>query len=500
MRKIATNCLPFIYSFIILSLNSSFPQVKFAVIGDYGDKFSPHSLAVANMVNRWDVDFILTLGENTTRSDIDGDVGQLYHQWIYPYIGSYGNGSPDSINRFFPTMGNHDYYIPPYGLGPQAYIDYFDSALTPYSASSGNIRYYNVRWSDDVEIFILNNYNGWQADWEDGGTIGEPDGVDSTSIQAQWLQTEMAASTANWKIVAVHGPPYTSNGNCQDEFPFTWSRWDYKGMHADAVLSAHYGTYERLEINGLLYIVNGVGGHKLGCFGNINLNSQFRENTYFGAQRIEINSGHISFNFYNENGELKDSISIDKILPIELTSFTSSIIGNVVNLNWETATEVNNYGFEVLRQTQDDKQWTNIGFVNGNGNSNSPKYYSFEDKNVVNGKYSYRLKQIDTDGKYEYSKVIEVDLGTPKEYSLLQNFPNPFNPSTKIKFRLPEKQMVSLRVFNMLGEMVKNLIHEEREAGTYTVAFDGSGLPSGIYMYRLETANYIANRKMVLVK
>jgi hypothetical protein len=191
-------------------------------------------------------------------------------------------------------------------------------------------------------------------------------------------------------------------------------------------------------------------------------------------------------------------------LPVELSSFTASSKQNGVELNWQTATEVNNYGFDVERtggslQSSVGK-WEKIGFVNGNGNSNSPKHYSFEDKNVVNGKYSYRLKQIDNDGQYEYSNVIEVDLGNAKEYSLLQNYPNPFNPSTKIEFRLPEKQMVILRVYNMLGEMIKNLINEEKEAGTYSVTFDGIGLTSGLYIYRLETANYVANRKMSLVK
>ena len=191
-------------------------------------------------------------------------------------------------------------------------------------------------------------------------------------------------------------------------------------------------------------------------------------------------------------------------LPVELSSFTSSIIGNTVNLKWETATEVKNYGFEVERKVGIEQSsvgnYEKIGFINGNGNSNSPKYYSFEDKNVVNGKYSYRLKQIDTDGKYEYSKTIEVDLGTPKEYSLLQNYPNPFNPVSTIEYSVPSAGFVSLKVYDCLGKEVTTLVNEKKDAGKYTVNFNGKGLGSGIYFYTLQTDYSILYRKMILLK
>jgi len=146
-----------------------------------------------------------------------------------------------------------------------------------------------------------------------------------------------------------------------------------------------------------------------------------------------------------------------------------------------------------------------LGFVEGNGNSNSPKQYNFIDTDIrQSGKYYYRLKQIDNDGTFEYSDVVMVTVGVSVLFALSQNYPNPFNPETRIDYTLPEKQNVSLRVYNMLGEMVQELVNEVKPAGTYTVTFDGSsaasGLPSGIYVYRIQTEGFSENKKMTFLK
>jgi len=149
----------------------------------------------------------------------------------------------------------------------------------------------------------------------------------------------------------------------------------------------------------------------------------------------------------------------------------------------------------------DEYDWKAVGFVEGNGNSNSPKRYNFSDSDInQSGTYYYRLKQIDNDGTYEYSDVVTVEVGVPNTFYLSQNYPNPFNPETRIDFTLPEKQLVSLRVYNMLGELVRELVNEEKEAGNYSVMFDGSNLPSGVYIYRLQTSSFAANKKMTLLK
>jgi cytoskeletal protein CcmA (bactofilin family) len=192
-------------------------------------------------------------------------------------------------------------------------------------------------------------------------------------------------------------------------------------------------------------------------------------------------------------------------LPVELATFSATTTGSTVKLNWNTATEVNNYGFEVekkiLKQVQiDNTVWEKIGFVNGNGNSNSPKDYSFVDDKVSTGKYSYRLKQIDNDGQFEYSKTIEVDFNTPNKFELSQNYPNPFNPSTTIRFDLPEASIVKLRIFNILGQEIRTLVNQFKESGTHTINFNASELNSGMYIYKIEAGNFVQTRKMTLLK
>ena len=192
-------------------------------------------------------------------------------------------------------------------------------------------------------------------------------------------------------------------------------------------------------------------------------------------------------------------------LPVELSSFSAVVLENGVRLSWRTETEVNNYGFDVerkiLKQVQNDNDnWEKIGIVNGNGNSNSPKNYSYVDDNITAGKYSYRLKQIDNDGQFEYSKTVEVDLGGVKKFELSQNYPNPFNPITTIRFSLPEASTVKLTIYNILGQEIKTLLNEYKEAGIHTVNFDASEINSGMYIYKLEAGNFVQTRKMTLVK
>jgi len=187
-------------------------------------------------------------------------------------------------------------------------------------------------------------------------------------------------------------------------------------------------------------------------------------------------------------------------LPVELTSFTASVIGSKVRLNWQTATEINNYGFEILRKTQDNTEWENIGFISGNGNSNSQKSYSYTDESISLGKYSYRLKQIDNDGTFEFSSTIEVDLGIPKDFLLSQNYPNPFNPMTKIQYTLPIDAQVTLQIYSITGELMESLVSEYQSQGSYTIDFDGSNFASGTYIYRLVANDFVQTKKMTLVK
>ncbi|MBL8008600.1 MAG: T9SS type A sorting domain-containing protein [Ignavibacteria bacterium] len=207
------------------------------------------------------------------------------------------------------------------------------------------------------------------------------------------------------------------------------------------------------------------------------------------------------------NGGISRNL-IDFPLPVELNSFVSSISGSNVTLNWSTSHEVNNSGFDIERSEvkgQINGEWRKTGFVNGNGTTAENSFYEFTDRGLSQGKYNYRLKQTDYNGNFEYFNLSnEVIIGSPEKFRLSQNFPNPFNPSTKISFDLPFDAKVSLKVFDMTGREVASLVNEFRTSGYYTVNFNASDLSTGIYLYRITAdangKSFTSEKKMVLVK
>ncbi|NWF49686.1 MAG: DUF4623 domain-containing protein [Ignavibacteriaceae bacterium] len=188
-------------------------------------------------------------------------------------------------------------------------------------------------------------------------------------------------------------------------------------------------------------------------------------------------------------------------IPVELVSFAAIPSGNNVTLNWSTATETNNKGFSIERSS-DNKSFKEIGFISGFGTSTELREYSFIDNNLAAGKYYYRLKQIDFDGSYKYSNVVEVNvLINPNAFELSQNYPNPFNPTTSIKFSLGKNDVASLKIFNSIGEEVATLFNSPVEAGrVYEVKFDAAKLTSGVYFYQLKQGDRVETKKMILIK
>jgi V8-like Glu-specific endopeptidase len=187
------------------------------------------------------------------------------------------------------------------------------------------------------------------------------------------------------------------------------------------------------------------------------------------------------------------------IVPVELTSFAAAVSGTDANLNWNTASETNNRGFDIERMTADGS-FEQIGFVPGFGTTTEPKSYTYVDSKLDAGNYSYRLKQIDYDGSFNYSDVIEVDVVTPATFALEQNYPNPFNPSTTIKFSIPVETDVRLNVYNTLGQEVAEIINSRLKEGYYEAKFDAVDLTSGIYFYRLEADKFVDVKKMIIIK
>jgi hypothetical protein len=258
--------------------------LRFAVIGDYGSG-NEDARQVAELVKSWQPEFILTTGDNNypdgSRQTIDHRIGQFYHEYIYPYRGSYGEGAAQ--NRFFPTLGNHDWM----SEAAQPYFDYFELP--------NNERYYDFTWGAG-HFFALDSDSN------------EPHGVGRSSRQAQWLQERLLASTLPWQIVFMHHPPYSSG----TRGPVEWMRWPFRQWGVDAVLCGHDHYYERLVVDGLVYLINGAGGGGLYAFGETAEGSQKRYNGAYGAILATMDSQRLIFEFYAVGGVLIDRYELVK--------------------------------------------------------------------------------------------------------------------------------------------------------------------------------------------
>jgi len=190
--------------------------------------------------------------------------------------------------------------------------------------------------------------------------------------------------------------------------------------------------------------------------------------------------------------------AVEEGIPVELISFKVWVFEGAVELNWMTATETNNSGFEIQRSSGAD--FETIDFVDGNGTTAEPNSYSYIDRDVPIGTFTYRLKQIDFDGSFEYSQIVEVIIPAPVAFALDQNYPNPFNPSTRIKFAIPEESDVRMSVYNTLGQEVAEILSSRLREGFHEVEFDAGSLTSGIYFYRLEAEKFVDVKKMIIIK
>ncbi|MFM8321353.1 MAG: metallophosphoesterase [Chloroflexota bacterium] len=258
--------------------------LRFAVIGDFGEG-NQGELDVSNLVKSWAPDFIITVGDNNYPSGapetIDAHIGQYYQEYIFPYQGAYGPGG--AVNRFFPTLGNHDWDT----NRAQAHLDYF--------SLPENERYYDFV-AGPVHFFAVS------ADSR------EPDGVSPISAQAQWLQSGLSASTTPWQIVYFHQPPYSSGHHGSVD----WMRWPFAAWGADATLGGHDHTYERLQVDGIPYFVNGLGGGPIYDFGAVLPESQARYNSDYGAMLVQATPLQVVFQFITRSGEVIDSWTIQK--------------------------------------------------------------------------------------------------------------------------------------------------------------------------------------------
>ncbi|MFH1457196.1 MAG: C25 family cysteine peptidase [Patescibacteria group bacterium] len=210
------------------------------------------------------------------------------------------------------------------------------------------------------------------------------------------------------------------------------------------------------------------------------------------------------FNLYGDPSLYRSGVETPPV-PVGLASFDAIVEKSAVKLIWATATESNNYGFEVQRKTAGNEMFQQIGFVPGNGTSGMANFYEYIDNQLSQKHYYYRLKQIDLDGKFEYSPILEVTLDMPSVFQLRQNYPNPFNPETNIEYQLPQQCRVKLVVYNMLGQEIRTLLNKQQEAGYFQIRWDGLDeqghkVPSGIYLYKFEAGEYVRIKKMLMTK
>ena len=270
--------------FAVSSSTSRAANAVFGIIGDYGESTLPYESEVANRIKSWNPDFIVTAGDNNypdgAAATIDANIGQYFHQFIYPYTGYYGAGATE--NLFFPVLGNHDWHAP----DAQPYLDYF--------TLPGNERYYDFTWGP-VHFFMLDS------------DTHEPDGTSSASTQAIWLQDRLASSTAPWKLVICHHAPYSS-GSVHGST--VYMQWPFQEWGANAVLSGHEHTYERIVLNGFPYFVNGLGGNGRYSFVTPVPGSVVRYNSDYGAMRAEADDNQITFQFISQGGDVVDTYSL----------------------------------------------------------------------------------------------------------------------------------------------------------------------------------------------
>lgn len=229
---------------------------------------------------------------------------------------------------------------------------------------------------------------------------------------------------------------------------------------------------------------------------------------YTSSTVIDIGSGaDVCANDILINGSFSGTGTIcTGALPVSLSAFNFSKEKNNVRLNWITEWELNNSGFELQRkQAKENSTWNKIAFITGGGTTQGQKFYSYEDKKLKTGDYNYRLKQVDYNGNYEYFVLNEaVTVKGPNDFKISQNYPNPSNPKCKIDYEIPFESRVSIKVYDILGKEVRELVNELKTADFYTAEFDGSNLASGIYFYRIIAygggKQFIQTQKMVLVK
>jgi photosystem II stability/assembly factor-like uncharacterized protein len=354
--------------------------------------------------------------------------------------------------------------------------------IQQFPGTTGTI--YSISMADPL-VGCLTGASGFLSITSDGGTTWTPQtsGFGTSIIYS----AKMVNAQVGYIVGATSKIAKTTNGGV------TWEMLTLPAVIASTTL---YTVDFWNEDYGL---VGGSSGRSaVTTDGGLTWQVENASNGTIQAVRIAASGSDTTYVFCaGSNG----SILVDRnfIVPVELTLFKADVIPAGVELNWHTSSEKNNSGFAIERMS-DKSSFEQIAFIPGRGTTLEFNKYTYLDQDITSGKYSYRLKQIDYDGTYAYTNVIEVNISNPASYSLSQNYPNPFNPSTAITFEILSKEHVTLKIYDVLGNLIKEVIDGEKEAGRHTIYFNASDISSGVYFYELKAGSYSSVRKMMLMK
>jgi hypothetical protein len=344
----------------------------------------------------------------------------------------------------------------------------------------------------------------------DGATKTDDSEVRGFNTEDGWMMFDISAITDAATITQITFWGYVNATN----WPY-WSATPLPGLNPLTATASELKTaIEANSGSGTAYLFQDEGSgyatgwknHVMENTANADLQAALASDWFAMGMDSRDNSAtyFVNWDGWNQVGIPYLCIIYEYVIPVELTSFAASVNESNVTLNWTTATETNNMGFEVQRSS-DGNEFANVGFVEGNGTTTEIQNYTFTDNNLEVGVYSYRLRQIDFDGTSELSDVVETEVLAPDVFSLEQNYPNPFNPSTMISFSLAVDSKVSLTVFDVLGQEVVNLVNGNLGAGSHEIDFNASNLNSGVYFYRVNATgvdgtNFTSVKKMILTK
>ncbi len=473
-------------------------------------------------------DLWVMLGDNAYRDGTDDEYQSAVFD-IYPKM------LRKSV--LWPAFGNHDGHS---ASSPTESGAFYDIFTLPTNAEAGGVAseteaYYSFDYAN-IHFICLNSHDMPRS--QDGEMLS-------------WLRDDLAANTLDWTIAFWHHPPYSQGSHDSDrESKLIQMRTNalpiLEDGGVDLVLTGHSHSYERSFLldehygdssaladsmiidagdgrldgdnayykatlgpashEGAVYIVAGSSGKISG--GSLDHPAMYISLNVLGSVVLDVDSSRMDVTFLDNTGVKRDYFtflkgSIDVPVPVELTSFSASVSESKVLLKWQTQTETNNYGFDVERSTT--SYWQRIGFVRGKGTIVRPQAYEFRDdlSEITPGAFyvRYRLKQIDTDGAIEYSQVISIALALPTEAQLEQNYPNPFNPTTNISYTVPDSDVVTLKIYDMLGREVRTLVHGLQPAGTHSVHFSESRIASGTYFYTLQIGkDFVQTKRMTIVR